>query len=72
MEGLFNGKAGFWIRVLRDIGFPIFVAVFLLAQIVPTLVRFEVMLTRILIVQQAILDCVSRTDANRAGCGRGP
>jgi len=56
----FEARAGFWVRVIRDVGFPITVAlvllVFLLGGIMPKLDEGLLILRQIADTQQAVAD----------------
>ena len=50
-----NGWYQETMQFVRDVGFPIFVAVYLLMQLTPTIAHMQQTLDRILVIQEQIL-----------------
>ena len=48
--------AGFWVRVIRDVGFPIAVAIFLLVGVVPKVDRMLAIMERLADSQERIVE----------------
>lgn len=49
-------RAGFWVRVVRDVGFPIAVAIFLLVGVVPKIDRVIAIMERLADTQEQIVE----------------